>query len=171
MLKKECPTSTGSIFLDNKNISEIDSDEYKKLVVETSKSPYFYNMSIQENLLLICQNKTKITNAIKTFGLKEEIDKLKNKINTLISDEIDSNLLYFLGILRAFLSDAKIIMIYEIPENLNILEINRFKKIISYLKRRRTVILFTHNDDYIKNVDELYYIEDSEIKTAKNLKK
>lgn len=171
MLKKECPTSTGSIFIDNKNISEIDIDDYKKIVVETSKQPYFYNMSIQENLSLICQNKSKITNSIKTFGLKEDIDKLKNKINTLISDEIDSKLLYFLGLLRAYLSDAKIILIYEIPDNLNILEIDKFKKILSYLKRRRTIILFTHNDDYMKQVDELYYIEKSEIKTAKNLKK
>ena len=60
LLNKKIHPSSGSIFVDNKNIEGIDKNTYSKIISFTSSTTYFYNISIFENLYLVCQNKTKI---------------------------------------------------------------------------------------------------------------
>ena len=167
LLSKEVNTTSGSIFIDNKNIAEIEKEEYKKIVSFTSKEPYFYNMSIFENLTLVCGNKSKINSALKNFGIKELIDKLPEKINTKINEKFNKKLIFFLGLTRAYLSASKIILIYETPDNLSFNERKIFTKIIKFLKRRKSVLLFTHNNEYSQLSDKIYSIENSEIKSQK----
>ena len=167
LLQKTNPPSSGTIFIDNKNISDISHDSYKKLVSSTTKKPYFFNISIHENLMLVCGHKTKISNAVKSFGLKPMIDKQPDGINTIITENTSSDLLFFLGILRCFLSDAKIINIYETPEPLKSDEREIFKKILHFLKNKRTVILYTHTDDYSPLCNQTYYMENNLIKNTK----
>lgn len=164
LLKRAHNPSTGSVFIDSKNISDINIDDYKKLVSSTESKPHFFNISIQENLMLVCMNKSKITNTIKAFGLKELIDALPNKANTVVSAETNSHLLFFLGIARSYLTDAKIINIYEVPVLLNSQELTILKKILHFLKRKRTVLLFTHTDDFSELCDKTLYIQDGKVK-------
>lgn len=169
LLTKETPTTSGSIFIDNKNIAEIDSENYKKLVMSTTKSPYFYNMSIMENLLLVNGSRNKIMTAIKNFGLKDLIEKLPENINTKINENFNKKLLFFLGLVRAYLGDPKILLIYETPNNMSEKDTSIFERIIKFLKRKKTVIFFSHNEEYGHLFNKIYHIENSEIK-LQNLK-
>ena len=74
--------------------------------------------------------------------------------------EINSNLVYFLGIARCFLSEAKIICIYDIPEDLNENEKELFIDIIKKIQKSCTVLIFTKNlkfSNVSTNVIELEY--------------
>ena len=168
MLTKEVSTTSGSIFIDNKNIAEIDKENYKKLVTSTTKEPYFYNMSVFENLALVCESRNKILAAIKNFGLKDTIENLPQKLNTKINEKFNKKILFFLGLVRAYLSESKILLIYEVPGNMTDSDNDIFIKIIKFLKRRRTTIFFSHNGEYEPAFNKTFYIENSEIKLQKS---
>ncbi len=164
LLQYEENCTSGSIFLDYKNIAEIPSITYKSIVACTSTNTYFYNISILENLLLVCENKQKINSAIKEFGLKTEIEHLKDKLNTIVDENFNQKLLYYLGILRSYVSGAKIICIYDNPNNLNRLETQKLLHIIKFLKGKCSTLCFCHSDIFSSVVDKTYYVENSEIK-------
>lgn len=164
LLQRDFGCTSGSIFLDYKNIAEISPDKYKQIVACTSSDAYFYNISILENLLLVSENRQKILAAIKSFGLKPEIDKLKDKLNTIVDENFNKKLLYFLGILRAYVSGAKIICIYSVPAGLTKFEIQKLLSVIKFLKDKCTVICFSDSDIFSSVSNKTYYVEHSKIK-------
>lgn len=166
LLSREKISTEGSIFLDYKNIAEIQPDKYKSIVACTTKRSYFYNISIIENLHLVCESNTKINTAIRNFGLKSEIDKLPDKMNTVVDENFSPKLIYFLGLVRAYVSGAKIICIYESPENFNRNDISKLHHIIKFLKGKCTIICFSHNDIFNNVVQKTYYVENSKIINA-----
>ena len=167
LLSKDVKPNSGVVLLDNKNIYDIDNNQYTKSISFTTKNSFFYNISILENLLLVCPNKAKIISAIKTFGLKNDIDKLPEKMNTILSPEKNNNLLFFLSLLRSFVSGAKIINVYEYPSSFTKTDFDKLSKIINFLKGKVTLIFYTHTDILSKHVSETYYIENGEIKNIK----
>lgn len=143
LTKKSLPTA-GTILIGNKNIFELSNEAFSKLTFITYKSPYFYDLTIMENLLILCGKKSKVNEAISTLGLSDMIAELKSGQDTPLSDKTSPNLLFFLGLARAYLSKAKILLIYEIPSNLSEDETELLKNIISTLSATSTVILFLH---------------------------
>lgn len=163
LLKRSIKPTSGMVLLDSKNIYDIAPEDYSKAITFTSHKPYLYDVSIFENLYMICENKTKIMTEIKAFGLKPEINLLPQKENTVLQAKNNPNLAYFLGILRSYLSGAKIICIYETPPTFSANEYNLLKKIVQYLKKHCTLLFFTH-DDSLKDVcDKKLYIENFKI--------
>ncbi len=163
LILKEEACSSGSIFLDYKNIAEINSETYKTLVASASPNAYFYNISILENLMFVCDNKNKIYSSLKAFGLKTEIDSYKNKLNTIVDENFNRELIYFLSILRAYVSGAKIICIYGVPENFNRQKIQKLMHIIKFLKGKATLILFAKTDIFKPVCKKTYYFENGKI--------
>lgn len=169
LTRKEKPTS-GSILLDNKNIYDFSESQYNKLIYLTTKNPYFYKMSIFENLYLVCENRNKISKALKQFGLKSEIEKLRDGINTTIDESFSPELLFFLGIVRAYLSDARIICIYGLISNLNTSGKNHLNRILNILKSHCTLIIFSYSDELEIKFDKKIFIDNSIIKEIKSAK-
>lgn len=168
LINKTCKPTSGSVFIDNKNISDIPPEEFNKLVASTTKEPFFYGVSIFENLMLVCPNKTKIQSVIKSFGLSEQINNLPDKQNTLLSNSNSDTLKFFLGIARCYLSGAKIISIYEYPNFTNKHDLFLFKKILSFLKQKCTILFFAHSDEFSSVADNTYYFERGNIKNIKD---
>ena len=163
LLKRTTKPDSGMLFLDSKNVFDINPNIYSKIVTFTTSKPHFFNVSIFENLFMVCDNKIKIQTGLKDFNLKPEINQLKHKENTILDSEANPNLVYFLGLLRSFLSGAKIICIYEIPPTFTAKEYSLLKKIVQYLKKHCTLLFFVH-DDLIKDVcDKTLYVENFKI--------
>ena len=164
LLSKKVKPCSGSIFIDNKNIDNISHDKYSSIITFTNTSPYFYNISIIENLYLVCQNKSKILKTISDWNLKNEINKLTDKHNTIMGSDLNPKLVYFLGILRCYLSGAKIICIYELPNDLNHEEIELLKNIFQELKKHSLVILFSNTKEFSDVATNVYRIQNGKFK-------
>lgn len=163
LLLKKIKTSSGSIFIDNKNIDAIAPEKYSSIASFTNTTPYFYNISIIENLYLVCQNKSKILKTINEWNLKHEINKLNEKLNTVITQTTNPKIIYFLGILKCYLSGAKIICVNNIPTNLNREEKFLLENIFVKLKKETLLILLSNNDDYSRISDKIIYLEKGNI--------
>ncbi len=165
LLNKKLTPSSGSIFIDSKNIFDIPDEKYKQIISFTNKKPHFYNISISENLLMVCSNRSQVLKSISAFGLKEYIQNLPNKLNTIIDNKISSNILFFLGILRAFLSGSKILVIYEIPDNFQKLDFDKLKKILEFLNKKCLVIIFSHEKTLSTLTNKTITIENGKTKS------
>ena len=140
--QKQKPVS-GNVFVDRQSIFDLSPFEINRIFSFTSDKPYFYNMSVFENLFLVCDNKTKILKGIKYLGLYEMIEKLKNGINTMLADIKDEEFLFLLGLARAYLSESKIICICGLPET--ICENQKFHALLDKIRGKRTAIFITKN--------------------------
>ena len=164
LLKKKVKPSSGSIFIDNKNIADISPESYQKLISFTSVNPYFYNISIFENMYLVCQNKTKIQKTFSEWDLSKEVAKYKDKINSVVSTIKNSSLLFFLGLARSYLSGAKIICIYELPNTFLSHEKELLKTIIKKIKKECSILLFSNDSLLTELADNVYETKNGKIK-------
>ena len=144
LITKKGLASSGSVFLGDKNVDAFPTNIYNQFIYATYKSPYFYNLSIEDNLEIVCGNKNKIIKTINALNLQSMINDLPDGLKTMIDENSSKKLLFFLGLVRAVLSQAKIICIYELPDNFSEKDYEALENIIEYLNKKSTVILFLH---------------------------
>ena len=170
LLTRREKINSGSIFLGTKNINDIPDWVFSKIIYTTGKEPYFYNISISENLQIVCDDKTKIIKLLKKFNIYSIINELEKGIDTIIDENISKKLLFFLGIIRCCFIDSKIFCIYEIPENFNISDFEVLSDIISYINKKSTIIIFTHKHLEKLSSSKNIFIENSKVKSIKENK-
>ena len=166
LLKRDEKPLTGTIIIDNINIYDFDNNYYKRNISYTNNKPYFFDMSINENLKLINNNRKEINDAIKFFQLTDFINKLPLKLNTnlnKIDNELSPFYLFLLGLLRAYLTKSEIIMIYEFPSGLNKIEISILKSILMKLKKIKTILIFTALDIVDNLSDKIILIKNGKV--------
>lgn len=169
LLNRSLTPSNGSIFIDGKNISDIPTESYKKIIAFTSSNDYFFDISIYENLFLVCNNRKEILKTINEFKLKNLIDNQPQKINTIVSEQSDVVLKFFLGITRAYLSGAKVICIYGLPNNLNQNHLKLLENILLKIKEKCTINLFLDKSMLNLKFDNIFNCEESLIKRKRTM--
>lgn len=167
ILNKTAKPISGSVFIDGKNISDIPPELYKKLFSFTYSNDDFFEISIYENLYIVCQNRNVILKTIKEFGLNENINQLPDKINSIISDKTPQSLKFLLGITRAYLSGSKIICI-KITSHLSKDIKEKFIKIINIINKNCTVIIFSTQNDFNLKFGKVLSLNENKISVKTN---
>lgn len=171
ILTKKTNVSSGCIFFGDINISDLNSQTINKYIATVSSNEQFFNISIYENLYLVCPNRTKIFKEVKKLELNEFINEFENKINTLINNQFSSFQKFILGLLRAYLSGVKIINVYKMPENISKNEKLLIKKLLQKINKTCTLIGFFNSPIFDDIFDEIYEIKNNKIimnKLSKN---
>lgn len=167
LLRRRIRPDDGKILLDNLDLYEYDDKTFKSHINYCSSNPRFVEGSIKENLLLTKKEMPAIEKACSQIGILSEIQTLPMGFDTQISSIDSSSLLFMLGLTRALLSDCKILMIYEIPEDTP----KSFRKeIVDFLKlvnTNKTIILFTHSDEYDEISSLTYEIDKGKVKIVR----
>ncbi len=164
LLKRQQQPSAGSIFIENKNVSDLKIEDYRKIINFTSVKPFFYNVSLIENLLMMKPTKKTILKAASDLKLKQIIDGLPEKENTIISETINDELLFLFGLLRCFVSGAKIICVESVPPFADETYKSIFFHIIKFLKNKRSVMIFSQNSNLEIKTAKSYLLEKNSLK-------
>ena len=164
LTKKEIPL-TGCVFLGDKNISDLDSHSFNKYVTSITLNEQFFSISIYENLFMVCPTRLKIMREIKHLNLQNYLQTFKDNINTIVNDSFSTKDKFIWGLVRAYLSGAKIIIIYKLPENLNSSDKTLIKHILLSIKKQCTIICFFSQIYSINIFDEIYQIKNNKIIT------
>lgn len=123
---------TGTITIDDIDIKDIQNNTYYNIVSLVSPNPFFFNLSIKENLMIINKNFDEIVALCKELNIHNVIKALPNGYDTIINDNITTELKYMLAIARVFLKKTKIILIADV---LFELDKNDFDIVVNYLKK------------------------------------
>ena len=170
LLRRTMTPDKGKVLLDNLDLYYYNKKTFKHHIDYCASHPIFINGSIKENLLIVNNNFDKIKNICENLGLDKIITKYQNGYDTNIRDIKSGGVLFLIGLVRALLSDCNILMIYELP--LDTPDSFR-KKITKYLKNNevnKTVIIFTHSNDFDDIGSILYRVEKGKVK-LENAKK
>ena len=151
---------TGTIYLDDIEITNSNKYNYFKLITYLTQRPFIYEGTILENLFLKNTNidQDQLTELLKSLGLFNTIEQLPEKLNTYIGND-GSNLsggqLQRLCIARAILYKPQILVLDEATNNL---DKETEKKVLRFLKTfsektNTTIISVSH---HLENENEIF---------------
>lgn len=134
----------------------IKNNELKQIGYIFQQSLLVSELSVEENLLLISSDKSKILYYCKLFN----IDKIIYKYPT----ELSGGERQRVSIVRAILSSSDLIIADEPTSSLDLSNANKIVDELNKLKLlNRTVIVATHDQCFDPYADEILYIEDGKI--------
>lgn len=169
MLTRSITPSKGTITLDGINIYDFDSKIYSKNISFTCNNPPFFTESILENLKYIEKSKKNIISTCKETNIHQTILKLPNGYQTILNqNNLSTFNKFLLGLTRCVLSQAEVILIYEIPASLTIQELKILKDTLIKLRKNHSIIIFSALDNLKDISNQHIVIENGEIVMNKN---
>ncbi|MDC0644662.1 ABC transporter ATP-binding protein/permease [Alphaproteobacteria bacterium] len=168
--------STGSIYLDDKNISDFELDCWRANLSVISQDPILFDLSIRDN---ICCGKFDITQehveaAAKFANATKFINRLPNGFDTRIGDggrSLSGGQKQKISIARAFIQKSKIIILDEPSSALDYESENQLKRSLLQInkKLKSTVILVGHKNSLVSFSDDLIFVQDGKIEYLGNI--
>lgn len=157
---------TGTVRIDNINIKQMYPAEIRNYIAYLPQAPNFFTGTIKENLLLVnpLASDSDIEKALKHSTAKEEVENLKDGLNTVIygnNPHLTSSLIYSLNLARVFLKkESNIVLLDELPNSvLNMNAGGAYKKLLTEAKGKRTVFFISQREDYLKLADRIILLK------------
>ncbi len=167
MLKREIKPTTGTITLDNINIYDFDKETFSNNISFATRSPYFFNDTIINNMKYVNKDIKQIKNVFKFLNISDNIYNLPSKLETnLIKDKdlLSSYVIFMLGLARCLLTSSEIIMIYELPIGITQSELLNIKKCFQKIKKNHNIIIFSATNHFPDLVDNHFSVENGTVK-------
>ncbi len=168
LISKMYEVDKGKVLIDGVDIKTLSKETLRSAISLVNQSPYIFDMTIKENLLLAKPNATEdeINLAIKESALEDFIAELPEGLNTKVGEsgiKLSGGQKQRLAIARAMLRKSPIIIFDESTSSLDNLSQNQVKKSIDNIKGKSTVVIVAHRLSTIKNVDKIFFLEHGEI--------
>ncbi|MFO7815040.1 MAG: peptidase domain-containing ABC transporter [Halanaerobiales bacterium] len=176
LLMKYYSTSQGNIYIDGKNIDDINTKIYREKIGYVPQDLFLFNRSIKENIdlnstennldeVITAAKKAKIHNYINQLSERYQ-HKITEKGNNLSGGEKQR-----IAIARVLLKNPDLIIFDEATNNLDYTTEKEILKMIDDLPNKKTVIIIAHRLKTIKNVDKIFYMKEGKITEEGNHKK
>ena len=155
---------TGEILIDGQNIRTLSENTIRNTIGIVNQSPYLYNLTIRENLLLVKSNATdaEIWSVLERVSLKEYILSLDQQLDSIIGENgvtLSGGQRQRLAIARTLLKNTKIIVFDEATSALDNTTQQSIVNDIAFLKEQHTIIVIAHRLSTIKTADKIYVLE------------
>lgn len=168
LISKIYEVDKGEVLIGGHNINDLDKETLRSSISLVNQFPYIFDMTIKENLLLAKPDATdeELQTAIKDSALDEFVKELSLGIDTKVGEsgmKLSGGQKQRLAIARALLKNSKVIILDESTSSLDNISQNTIKESIDLLKGKSTIIIVAHRLSTIKNVDEIFYMENGKI--------
>lgn len=161
--------STGDIVIDGFNTQQLSLAELRKHIALVSQNVTLFNDTIAHNIAyggLETATEESIIAAAKAAHAYEFIEKLPNKLNTIVGDNgllLSGGQRQRLAIARAFLKDAPILILDEATSALDTESERYIQDAMSELLKNRTTFIIAHRLSTIENVDLIVVMDQGKI--------
>ena len=167
MAKLYHPTS-GKILLDGYDINDLSCDSIRDNMSIITQSPYIFNFSIKENLLLAKKDATmkEIREACKLACIDDFIMTLPHEYNTMIGENgviLSGGQKQRLAIARALLMKTEIILFDEATSALDNETQKEISNAIDNLKGEYTILIVAHRLSTVIDCDRIFVVDNSKI--------
>lgn len=156
---------SGSILIDGKNIQDYKKKELRKNITVVLQDSFLFSQSIKENIRYGRLDATdeEIIKAAKLSNAWKFIEQLPNGIDTVIDEEkdgISEGQKQLISIARAFLSNAKIIILDEATSYVDTKTEKDIQEGMFKLMKSRTSFTIAHRLSTIKDSDNIIVLKD-----------
>lgn len=176
LITKSYLPENGIITIDDVDIRDLDEATFKDAISIVSQSPYIFNMSIKDNLLLVNPdaNSDEIDKVCKQACLYDYINSLPDKYDTVIGESgvnLSGGQKQRLAIARALLKNSPILLFDEATSALDNQTQSEIKATLDNLKNEYTIIIVAHRLSTIQDCDTIHVIEDGKVISSGKHKK
>ena len=164
LLMRFWEVDNGSITIGGKNINEINTSDLRKMQSFVTQDTYLFNDTIANNISIAKENATmeEIIAAAKKASIHDFIMSLPNGYDSKVG-ELGGNLSggekQRIGIARAFLHDAPMILLDEPTSNLDSLNEGIILKSLMESKENKTIIIVSHRKSTMNIADVVLDVE------------
>ena len=164
LLMRFWEVDNGSITIGGKNINEINTSDLRKMQSFVTQDTYLFNDTIANNIGIAKENATmeEIIAAAKKASIHDFIMSLPNGYDSKVG-ELGGNLSggekQRIGIARAFLHDAPMILLDEPTSNLDSLNEGIILKSLMESKENKTIIIVSHRKSTMNIADLVLDVE------------
>ncbi len=166
LMLKLLKIQSGTIYIGDKDLSEIDKHNWQQQIGWASQEPYIFSASLKENIALgrACTDED-IINVIRQVNMEKFMQSLPQGFNTVIGGavKLSSGQRRRLGIARALLLSPKLLLLDEPMENLDAHNERLIRDLLDKLRGKVTVIIIAHRLQTIKHVDRVIFLQDGNI--------
>lgn len=166
LLRFYVPTS-GTICLDNIDISELELTEYRRQLALVSQNVILFNDTIANNIAYGHKvDKDKILSAAEAANCLEFIDNLPNGFDTFIGENgclLSGGQRQRIAIARALLKDAPVLLLDEATSALDNQSEDLIKQALDNLTKNRTTLIIAHRLSSIEKADKIYQLHNGNL--------
>lgn len=164
------PTS-GAIYLNGVDIETIDYDKYRDVLAVVFQDYQLFSFSVLENIVLDLEyDASRINEAIEKSGLKQKIESLNKGLDTSIGREFDEEGIEFSGgegqklaCARAFYRDAPVVILDEPTASLDPIAESKLYERFNNIIGNKTAIYISHRLASVKFCDTIAVFADGKI--------
>lgn len=158
----------GQILIDDIPIDELTEDSLRSNICVVPQSPYIFNMSIKENLLLTKPDASmeEIRQVCKSAFLDEFIQNLPKQYDTEVGEggvQLSGGQKQRLAIARALLAKSKIILFDEATSALDNESQEKIKMAIADIKKTKTILIVAHRLTTVQDCDKIFVVSNNQI--------
>lgn len=168
LIAKLYDVDKGEVLFDGHNINDLTCSTIRDNMSIITQSPYIFNFSIKDNLLLAKENATmkEIREACKMACIDDYIMSLPEKYNTVVGENgvtLSGGQKQRLAIARALLVKSEIILFDEATSALDNETQRNIKKAINNLNGKYTVLIIAHRLSTVIDSDKIFVINDGKV--------
>ncbi|MDO4793243.1 MAG: ABC transporter ATP-binding protein [Filifactor alocis] len=158
----------GQIFIDNKELSSIDTDSLFEKISIVFQDVSLFNTSVMENIRLGRKDASdeEVIEAAKLANCHEFIEKLPEGYQSLIGEngsKLSGGERQRISIARAILKDAPIILLDEISASLDVENEMKIQESLNKLIKGKTVVIISHRLKSIEKADKIVVMNDGRL--------
>lgn len=159
---------SGEILIDDVNINDLSENALRDNVSIVMQTPYIFNMSIMENMLLVNPKATKkqIYDACKKAQIHDFINSLPKKYDSLVGENgvvLSGGQRQRIAIARALLKNSKILLFDEATSALDNESQGKIKDVLDSLKEDHTLVVVAHRLSTVVDCDKIMVLDNNKI--------
>ena len=164
LLMRFWDTKEGEILFSGKNVKEINTDCLRKMTSYVTQDTILFHDSIGKNIAVakLSATQEEIENAAKKASIHDFIMSLPKGYETKVGelgDSLSDGEKQRIGLARAFLHDAELLLLDEPSSNLDVLNEGIILQSLEREKEGKTVVLVSHRQSTMSLADRIYEME------------
>lgn len=164
LLMRFWDTKKGEILFSGKNVKEINTDCLRKMTSYVTQDTILFHDSIGKNIAVakLSATQEEIENAAKKASIHDFIMSLPKGYETKVGelgDSLSDGEKQRIGLARAFLHDAELLLLDEPTSNLDVLNEGIILQSLEKEKEGKTVVLVSHRQSTMSLADRIYEME------------
>ncbi|MDX2775745.1 ABC transporter ATP-binding protein [Streptomyces caniscabiei] len=168
LLLRFSDVDSGSIAIDNQNISEVTQDSLRRSVAYVPQEPMLFHRTLRENIAYGKPDATEeqVIEAAKQANALDFIEKLPERFDTMVGErgvKLSGGQRQRIAIARAILKDAPILVLDEATSALDSESERLIQDALEKLMKNRTSIVIAHRLSTIAKLDRIIVLENGRI--------